>query len=262
MHDPRDGAAVLGLDDQHEAPPALGDDVVLQVPGGVRSPQVRVERTPQTSTLFSKPVSRGLECRAGIVDYGAGLVGLDADLEDFLLEGATPLKYGPQSRKRAIVCLCQGAPHGLNGREEIGQTAKLIGFEGLSLDRQVRQDAVEIGGGLQRERCVCLHVPHALAGGGQRDLGPSCIGKWLQVGEPGHAERRQCEALNGLDDPVELERPERAFVHAGEVPIAESRSRFAAENRTTESSTDIEWAPSQCRTDMRHSAVPEIRLRG
>ena len=78
VHDAGDPVAVLGLHDDHVATVAFGDDLFLQVLGGVLPAQVRLERAAQPRLLLPHLVADRAQRRAGVIDDVAGRIDLFA----------------------------------------------------------------------------------------------------------------------------------------------------------------------------------------
>ena len=57
VDDARNAAAMLGLDDEHVAAVALGDDLILQVLRRFLAAQVRLERAAQPRPLLPQPIA-------------------------------------------------------------------------------------------------------------------------------------------------------------------------------------------------------------
>ena len=213
VDDARDRVAVLGLDHQHLPAGAFRHDALLQIARRALAPQVGVERGPQPVRLPAQLLADRSQGLRGVVHHAARVVDLRADLRDLAGERAAPLQRGPQRRKRPAVRALDRAPDGVHGREKRGQAAQVTGLERESLDREARQGLLEIRRRVEPDRPVRLEIPNALAGGCQGGLRAPDVGARAELGQPGGAERCQREALNNLDDPVELEGPERAVVH-------------------------------------------------
>jgi hypothetical protein len=86
VDDARDAAAVLGLDEQHVAAVALGDDLVLEIFRGVLAAQVRLERAPQPRALLAEAIANELQLGAGGIDHLARRVDLLARQRRLALE--------------------------------------------------------------------------------------------------------------------------------------------------------------------------------
>ena len=87
VHDAGNAGAVFGLHDEHVAPVALGDDLLLKILGRFLAAQIRLERAPQARLLLPQPLADQLQLGARMIDDFARRVDLVADLRDFALEG-------------------------------------------------------------------------------------------------------------------------------------------------------------------------------
>jgi hypothetical protein len=58
MDDARNRGPMLGAHHQHESAVAIGDDLLLEVLGGVLTAQERLERAPQPRSLATEPPMR------------------------------------------------------------------------------------------------------------------------------------------------------------------------------------------------------------
>ena len=87
VDDPRNRAALLGLDDEHIAAVALGHHLILQVLRRLLAAQVRLERAAQAGALLPQPVPKPFQRGARIVHHVAGRVDLVARLSGFTFEG-------------------------------------------------------------------------------------------------------------------------------------------------------------------------------
>ena len=143
-------------------------------------------------------------------------------------ERAAALERFLQQGERSAARFADRALHGFYGCQEAGDSTQLSRFERQIRDRQACQDALKVRGRLEPDRAVRFDVRDALGSGGQHGLRAADAGLRLESGQSRRAERRQCEAADDFDDPVELERPDRAFVHAGS--SGKGRGRSAAGN--------------------------------
>ena len=76
VDDAGNGAAMLGLDDEHVAAVPLGDDLVLQILRRVLAAQVRLERAPQPGPLLAEPIADDLQFGARVIDHVARRIDL------------------------------------------------------------------------------------------------------------------------------------------------------------------------------------------
>ena len=137
-------AAVLGLDDEHVAAVALGDDLILQVLRGVLAAQVRLERAAQPRALLAQPLANALQLRAGVVDDVAGRVDLLAHLRDLALErrGAAAGRF--EQRERSAARAGSPARDSSTESRNAASASSRSGFERAPFDGQRVEDLRQI----------------------------------------------------------------------------------------------------------------------
>ena len=93
VHDAGNRRPVFRADDEHVAPVAVGDDLLLQVFRRVLAAQVGLERPAQPRALLAQAIAQALQLRTGIVDDLARRIDLAADVGDLALEGRGALDH-------------------------------------------------------------------------------------------------------------------------------------------------------------------------
>ena len=214
VHQARKVHTVLGLHQQHEAPVALGDDLVLEVFRRLLAAQVRLERAPQSRPLFPQPIAQRREERAGVILHVAGRRDAPADVGDLVFEGRRSADQAEQTRK-----LAAGTPDRGDRRvdrlEVVGEREKARGLERAAVNVEECEQLLQVLRGAQGEDRVVLQVSDGLGGRLERaahDGGVRHGGKRVKANG---ARRREGEAPHGGDNPVELEGLQGAGIHAG-----------------------------------------------
>jgi hypothetical protein len=214
VDDARDRAAVLGAHEQHVAAVAVGDDLVLQVLGGVAAAEVRLEGAAQPAPLLAQAVAHRPQLGAGVVEDLAGRVDRPAHLGDLALEGGEAghdlLQQGKLRRRRAPDPV-RALVHRLEERGEPRQAQRL---ERPPLDGEHRERVLEVGWRAQRKARILRKEPDRLGGRGEQGLDGTDLDRRLEHGQARLPEGRLGEASNDLGDTIELEGPQGAGMHA------------------------------------------------
>ena len=209
VHDAGNRRALLGAHQQHVAPVAVGDDLLLQVLRRVTGAEVALERAAQPRALLPQAVANGAQRRARVVEDLAGGVDGAADVSDFALEGGGAADQREQTRE-AVSGLAADAVYALvHGFEEGGEAEQADGFEGVALlARAARVSSRSAGprngmpGASVSRRTASVVVASdspTSRGSVRRNEGrQALIAQW-----------REREATHDGDDAVELERLER-----------------------------------------------------
>ena len=90
VDDAGNGAAMLGAHDEHVAAVAIGDDLLLEVFGGVAAAHEPLQRGPQLRALAPKPLADAGQRRARIVRDVARRIDLLPDVRNLSLERGNP----------------------------------------------------------------------------------------------------------------------------------------------------------------------------
>src|SRR5262249_31896965 len=150
MNETRDGASMLGLDDEYIPAVSLGHDVFLQVLRRVLAAYVGLQRAAQSGALLAQPFADGLQCRTRVVDDIAGRLYLLSNRNGLSLERRDGCRHGLEGRERA-----GRTPDGLTRLfdriEKIRKRHEPKRLERPPLDRQLAQDLGQFGGGAQRK---------------------------------------------------------------------------------------------------------------
>src|SRR5687768_15818722 len=73
VNDAGNGRSVFGAHNEYVSSVAVGDDLLLQIFGGVFAAEIRLERATQPGPLFPQPFAEALQLRTRIVyDFAAG----------------------------------------------------------------------------------------------------------------------------------------------------------------------------------------------
>jgi len=204
VNDPGDGRPVLGADDQHVAAVAVGDDLVLQVAGGVAPPEVRLERAAQAGPLAAQAVTDRSQLGARVVGHLAARVDLLADLRCLGLERGSLLDQAPEQGE-GPGGPANGSPRLFDGVEEIGQAEQPGRLERAPFDSQRGQGALDVGRRLQGERTAGGEIASALCRRSERLRDPARVGVRAKAGEALPPEGRGRLDAHRLDDSRELQ---------------------------------------------------------
>jgi len=204
---------MLGPHEQDVAPVAIGDDLILQVLLRVLAPDVRFQRVPEPRPLLAQPLADAPELGARLVAHVARRVDRPADVGDLGVEGRDAGGDGAEQGELAR----RGAPDGcgrlLDRLEEAGEPDECQRLERPALDGEGLERLLEVARCPQREPGALGLEAHGLGRQGERRLDAGRVGVGREIREPRPAQGRHGEIANHLDDPVELERPERAGMH-------------------------------------------------
>jgi len=212
VNQPGDIGAALGLDRQHIAAVALGDDGVLQILG-LLAPQKGVQ-------LFAHPVSEEAKVTPDVVELGAGAVGDLILGQNGVEDGLLKLPVGVQVRRqlrqkrRVLPVSDDGLPHQARGLERLRDVQKRLRRQrtarrgDLDEARHVRKILHRRPAGVGHDgtglRGLTLpHAHHLLVAGGHQRL------RALPA-QFGQAQRRQLVAYLG-----KLENPKVSLSHKG-----------------------------------------------
>ena len=214
VHDARNRAAVLGLDDEHVAAVPLGDDLVLQVLRRLLAAQVRLERAAQARALLPQPIANQLQLRAR-VDRRRRRTGRScrATCADLALErrGAAARRLEQRERARRAADgrratrppsrETRPAPAAAAASSARPSTASAARICGRSLDARSGNSALR------------GEVPRGFGRGGEQLRHLLRVGRRREPRQPLVAHRRQREAADGLDDAIEFEGPQGSRLH-------------------------------------------------
>ena len=206
-------AAMLGLHDQDIAAVPLGDDLVLQVLRRVLAAQVRLERAAQARALLAQPLADDLQLRAGVIDDVAGRVDLVARRGDLALERRRAAADGLEARERSGRAADGGARlvDRIEKRREREQPERL---ERPALDRRARAKICGRSSTRAAETHRSRRETAPLRSCARADRATVCgSSRRLQPRETLAAHRRQREGRDGLDDAIEFEGPQGAWLH-------------------------------------------------
>ena len=212
MHDAGNCRAVLRAHHQHVASVAIGHHLLLQVLRGVLAAEVRFERSAQSRTLLPQPVAQRLELGTRIVHDLAGRIDLAADLRDLTLERRDRFDDAREQRERCPRAADAGGAR-LDRREKCRERNQRQRLERTAFDGQRRQDLVEVGWRAQRDLALRGEKTHRFGGRRQRRADVVCVELRPQTRETVRPGRRLREPGDGLDDTVEFEGLEGAWVH-------------------------------------------------
>ncbi|OFW32198.1 MAG: hypothetical protein A3G76_09275 [Acidobacteria bacterium RIFCSPLOWO2_12_FULL_65_11] len=212
MHDAGNGATMLGPDEQDVPAVALGDDLVLEVLRRLLAAQVRLERAAQSRALLAQSLANELQLRAGMIDDFAGGVDLVPCLRRLAPEGGRGPARRVEPRKRS------GRPanrrSGVVDRvKEGGEREQLVRVERRALDGERAQNLRQFGRCAEREPRVLRQEPRCL-GGVREQVGDLLrIDRGPKPRQTLGAHGRHGKTLDGLDDLIEFEGPEDAWLH-------------------------------------------------
>jgi len=212
VHDAGNAAAVLGLDDEHVAAVPLGDHLLLQVFRRLLAAEVRLERGAQPRSLFPQAVAQQFQLRARIVDDVAGRVDLGADLRHLVPERLRASAGRVEKGERTGHAAKQGARF-VNRFEKRGELDEPCRFERPALDGERGERARQIDSRSQWKRSVRLDEPRRLARLCEQLRHAMRVSRRRQPRQPLGAHRRQRERLDSVDDAIEFECAERAWLH-------------------------------------------------
>ena len=135
---------MFGAHDEHVAPVAVGDHLLLQVLRRVLAPQVRFECPAQPRSLFAQPIADALQLGARVVDDISCRIDLAPHVRRFSFERGD--RVGDPAQDREV----QARPPnprggGVNRSEEAGEGQQLPRLEGASFDALVTavREAIE-----------------------------------------------------------------------------------------------------------------------
>jgi hypothetical protein len=212
MHDPRDGRAVLGADDQDVPAVAIGDDLLLQILRRVLAAQVGFERPAKTRALLPQAFAQVLQFGARLVDHLAGRIDLAAHVGDLALERPGRLDDRAEPGEPCPVTADAGHRR-FDGREERGESEQVQRLERASVDSQRRQDGVDLRGRAERDVTGTRQEARRFRGGLERGRNRARIIERMQPRERLRPGRRLREAADSVDDAIEFEGLEGARVH-------------------------------------------------
>jgi hypothetical protein len=205
-------AAVLCLDDQNVPAVPLGDDLLLQVLGGVLAPEVRLQRAPQPRALLAEPFTDQPQLGARAVDDLARRLDLLANLAGLALERRGVAGGGFERGKRSSGAPDAGARF-VDRIEKIRERDQAKRLERPTLDGERVEDLRQFGRRAQREQRVDLEIASRLGGGREQLRDVRRVDRRFEPAEAVRAHRREREAPDGLDDPVEFESSQSSRLH-------------------------------------------------
>ena len=205
---------VLGAHDEHVAAVAVGDDLVLQVAGGVAAAQVRLERCPQPRALLSQAVADGPELTARVVVDLAARIDLVADVSHFGLERRGRVHERREERVAARGPLDGGARL-LERVEEISEPEEPQWLERAALHGQRGERRADVGRRLQWEEPAVGEVARPLGRRAERLRDAARIGLRPKPCEALATERGRGVTAHGLDDAIKLQGVLRSSLHIG-----------------------------------------------
>ena len=214
MHDAGNPAAMLGLHEEHVAAVPFRDDLVLQILRGVLAAQVRLERASQARALLAQPLPNELQLGARMVDDITRRVDLVARLRRLAFERLGAAARGFEQRKRSRRA-SDSSPRFVDRIEKRSEREQAERFERAPFNGQCGQNLRQIGGCAQRERPVGDDVPRRLARS-RLKLGDLVgVGRRPQVPEALGPHGRESKVFDGVDDPIEFEGAQGAWLHRG-----------------------------------------------
>ncbi len=121
MNQAGDGVPVLRLHDHHVAPLAVGDDLFLEVLGGVAATQEAFQGRPELAALAAQPVADLPQGRTGVVGHFAGAVDCLAHGAGLGREGGQAVGQGAQAGQGLPRLAADDRPHLVDRVERVGQ---------------------------------------------------------------------------------------------------------------------------------------------
>ena len=212
VHDARNRPAMLGLDDDHVAAVPLGDHLILQILRRLLAAQIRFERRPQPRPLLAEPFADELQLRARVIDDVAGRIDLLARLRRLGSERGSRTARRVEQWMRARSAANRDARI-VDRIEERGQCEQPERLERPPLHGQSPENLRQLARRVDRHRATRRQEPHGLGGRGEQLGDFERIDGGLQAREALRAHRRQPEVLDGLDDTIEFEGPQGAWLH-------------------------------------------------
>ena len=208
-------AAVLGLHDEHVAAVPLGDDLLLQVLRRVLAAQVRLERAAQPRPLLAQPVADQLQLRARVVDHVAGRrrSSRASAAVSPLNDAAPPLAASRSGNDRR-----RAADRGARLVHRLEERRRARAAAAASSARPSTASAASICGRSLDARSgtapLAARYRTRLGRRGRAAARPSAASvDGAQARQALGAHRRQREAADRLDDPIEFEGPQGSWLH-------------------------------------------------
>ena len=212
VHKARNRMAMFRPDHHHVTAVAIGDNLVLQILGGIAAADQRIQRAPQLRPLAPQPVADSGERRAGIVHDIAARIDLAPDVGILVFERGGGISQRTEQRIAARQAP-DGVARGVHRVEKFRQPEEPQRFERPALDGQRLERLRQLCRCEQREagnvgERACPFGRGALAGGDARGVSGR-----TQLEHPLVATRRDRERGSRRDDALEFEGPECARIH-------------------------------------------------